>query len=90
MNELPENIAFAITSAIIVAATIRMLTVRNVVHAAVGRVSFDNSALNENVRALMDAVVRARPASAKGRYLKSVHISSTMGPGIKIDYAALR
>ena len=56
-----------------------------VVHAAVGRVSFENSALNENVRVLMNAIIRARPASAKGRYLKSIHITSTMGPGISLD-----
>jgi len=56
-----------------------------VVHAAVGRVSFEESALIANIRVLTDAVLRARPASSKGKYLKSVHLASTMGPGVSID-----
>ncbi|MFQ5743198.1 MAG: 50S ribosomal protein L1 [Acidobacteriota bacterium] len=60
-----------------------------VVHAPVGRVSFDHSALGENVQALLDAIVRARPASAKGRYLESVHLSATMGPSVSLDTSAL-
>ena len=56
-----------------------------VVHAAVGKVSFEESALTENIRALTDAVLRARPASTKGTYLKKVHLASTMGPGVSID-----
>jgi large subunit ribosomal protein L1 len=60
-----------------------------VVHAPVGRVSFDESALEDNIRALMDAIIRARPASAKGKYLKSVHLASTMGPGIPIETGEL-
>lgn len=60
-----------------------------VVHAAVGRASFDESALAENVQTLMDAILRARPASAKGRYLKSVHLSSTMGPSVVVETSDL-
>ena len=60
-----------------------------VVHAPVGRASFEESALLENVQALMDAIIRARPASAKGKYLKSVHLSSTMGPSVVIDTSDL-
>ncbi len=56
-----------------------------VLHVAVGKASFESVQLQENLRALLDAVVRARPASAKGRYIVSVALSSTMGPGIKID-----
>jgi large subunit ribosomal protein L1 len=56
-----------------------------VIHAPVGRVSFDDPALVANVRALVDAVMRVRPASAKGKYVKSVHLASTMGPGVKLD-----
>lgn len=60
-----------------------------VVHAAVGKVSFEESALIDNIRALTDAVLRARPASTKGKYLKKVHLASTMGPGVSIDTADL-
>lgn len=60
-----------------------------VVHAPIGRVSFESSALSENLKALMGAVLRARPSSAKGRYLESVSISSTMGPGIRLDEVAV-
>jgi large subunit ribosomal protein L1 len=56
-----------------------------VVHAPVGRVSFEEAQLAANIRALLEAVVRARPASAKGKYLKNIYISSTMGPGVPID-----
>jgi len=56
-----------------------------VVHAAVGKVSFDESALSDNIRALTNEVLRIRPASAKGKYIKSVHLASTMGPGVVID-----
>ena len=60
-----------------------------VVHASIGRVSFEATALNDNIQTLMEAIIRARPAAAKGRYLKSVHIASTMGPGVSIDTADL-
>jgi large subunit ribosomal protein L1 len=56
-----------------------------VLHVAVGKASFEPVQLQENLRALLDAVVRARPASAKGRYIVSLALSSTMGPGVKID-----
>jgi large subunit ribosomal protein L1 len=56
-----------------------------VVHAAVGKISFEEAALTANIRALTDAILRIRPASAKGKFLKSVHIASTMGPGVSID-----
>jgi len=60
-----------------------------IIHAAVGKVSFDEAALSANVRALVDAVLRVRPASAKGKYVKSLHIASTMGPGVTIDTGEL-
>ncbi len=60
-----------------------------VVHAPVGRASFEASALLENVQALIDAIIRVRPASAKGKYLKSVHLSSTMGPSVVVDTSDL-
>ena len=55
-----------------------------IVHAGVGKASFEDRAITENVRALIDSVVRAKPSGAKGHYLKKISISSTMGPGIKI------
>jgi large subunit ribosomal protein L1 len=56
-----------------------------IVHAPIGKKSFGTEKLYENFRALLDALIKAKPASAKGQYLKSVTVSSTMGPGIKIN-----
>jgi large subunit ribosomal protein L1 len=56
-----------------------------VVHAGVGKASFDEAKLVENVRAFVDAVSKAKPAGAKGTYMKKVALSSTMGPGVSID-----
>ncbi len=56
-----------------------------IIHAGVGKSSFAQQALVENLKAFVDAVVKARPAGAKGTYLKRVSISSTMGPGVKVD-----
>lgn len=60
-----------------------------IVHAPFGKLSFDSERLVANARSLIDAVVRSRPASAKGRYLRNVAVSSTMGPGIKLDLSQL-
>jgi large subunit ribosomal protein L1 len=56
-----------------------------IVHAPVGKVSFPAQNLVENAHALIDSVVKAKPSAAKGKYLRSVTLSSTMGPGITID-----
>ncbi|MCB8840625.1 50S ribosomal protein L1 [Aurantimonas sp. VKM B-3413] len=56
-----------------------------IVHAGVGKVSFDANAIAENIRAFADAVQKAKPSGAKGNYVKRVAITSTMGPGVKID-----
>jgi large subunit ribosomal protein L1 len=56
-----------------------------IVHAPIGKASFPTQNLVENAHALVDSVVRAKPSAAKGKYLKSVTLSSTMGPGIIID-----
>ena len=61
-----------------------------IVHTSVGKISFDGEKLKENVLALMDVITRAKPASSKGTYLKSIAISTTMGPGIKLDSNSLR
>ena len=60
-----------------------------IVHAAVGKLSFVDSGLVENVKALLSAVIKAKPAASKGTYLKSVYLSSTMGPSLPIDVASL-
>ncbi len=57
----------------------------NLVHVPVGKVSFGTDKLTENLKAVMVAVIKAKPAAAKGRYLRSVTIASTMGPGIKLN-----
>ena len=56
-----------------------------IVHAAVGKVSFDADKLSENIKAFADSVVKAKPAGSKGTYVQRVAISSTMGPGVKIE-----
>ena len=58
-----------------------------IIHAPVGKLSFAAQSLIENAHALVDSVVKAKPAAAKGKYIKSVTMSSTMGPGILIDTA---
>ncbi|WP_412546253.1 50S ribosomal protein L1 [Maricaulis sp. MIT060901] len=58
-----------------------------IVHAGIGKASFTEAAIAENVRALVDAIVKAKPSGAKGAYVKRISLSSTMGPGVKIDMA---
>lgn len=60
-----------------------------IVHGGVGKVSFDVAALEENIRAFADAVIKAKPAGAKGVYVKKVALSSTMGPGLKLDLSSV-
>ena len=59
-----------------------------VIHTAVGKVSFDEQKIAENARALIEAVVKAKPSTAKGRYMKKVNIASTMSPGVLLDETA--
>jgi large subunit ribosomal protein L1 len=56
-----------------------------IVHAGIGKASFSEADLSENFRAFMDAIVKARPSGAKGKFVKKVSVSSTMGPGVKVD-----
>ncbi|MBD1549664.1 50S ribosomal protein L1 [Roseibium aggregatum] len=60
-----------------------------IVHAGVGKTSFTQEALEQNVKAFLDAVQKAKPSGSKGSYLKRIAVSSTMGPGIKIDLASI-
>jgi len=55
------------------------------VHLVIGRADFDERRLLENYAALIDEIVRAKPAAAKGRYIRSVTLTTTMGPGVKVD-----
>lgn len=61
-----------------------------IVHVPIGKASFDKDKLLENAMAILKAVIRAKPSTSKGRYIKKITISSTMGPGIKIDIAKLK
>jgi len=60
-----------------------------IVHAGVGKASFTEQAIEENVKAFVDAVIRAKPSGAKGTFVKKVALSSTMGPGVKLDLASI-
>ena len=61
----------------------------NIVHTLIGKASFGEEKLTENFNALLNAIIKAKPAAAKGQYLKSVTVSSTMGPGVKINPAKI-
>jgi large subunit ribosomal protein L1 len=60
-----------------------------IIHAPVGKVSFGPERLFENAKALIDSVLKAKPAASKGKYVKSISLSSTMGPGVKVDPASV-
>ena len=62
---------------------------QNIIHTPIGKSSFGPEKLEENFKALMDAIVRAKPATAKGQYLRSVTVAATMGPGVKINPALI-
>ncbi len=60
-----------------------------IIHVPVGKASFDDEKLKENFQTLMDAIIKARPVAAKGQYLRSVTLASTMGPGVKVNTAKI-
>ncbi len=60
-----------------------------IIHAGVGKASFEASKLEENVKAFVDAVIKAKPSGAKGTYVKRVALSSTMGPGVKVELGSI-
>ncbi len=61
----------------------------NIIHCPIGKASFTNEQLSDNFNTLMDAIIKAKPSSAKGQYMKSVTVASTMGPGVKVSTAKL-
>ena len=61
-----------------------------IVHVSCGKSSFEKDAIVENIRTIYDTLIKNRPASVKGQYLEKMSVSSTMGPGIKIDHASIR
>ncbi len=60
---------------------------QNIIHVPVGKASFGPEKLGDNLRVVMDAIVKAKPAAAKGQYIKSATVATTMGPGIKLNGA---
>ena len=58
-----------------------------IVHCGIGKINFDAAKLAENAHAIINAVIKAKPAAAKGKYVKRITLTSTMGPGIQIDLA---
>jgi large subunit ribosomal protein L1 len=60
-----------------------------IIHAGIGKVSFEDEKLLENARALADAIQKAKPTGAKGTYVQKVALSSTMGPGVRVDIGSL-
>ena len=62
----------------------------NIIHTPIGKVSFGAEKLTENFNALLEAIVKAKPAAAKGQYLRSVTVASTMGPGVKVNPAVIQ
>jgi len=61
-----------------------------IVHAGVGKASFDESRLAENIRAFVEAILKAKPAGAKGTYINKVSLTTTMGPGLRVDFDSIR
>ena len=83
-----DNVADAVKNA--KSGQVRFRTDKSgIVHGCIGKVSFDDNKVSQNLTALVDELKRLKPASAKGIYIKDISISSTMGPGLKLDIAEL-
>ena len=61
----------------------------NIIHTPIGKVSFEREKLEQNFNALLEAIIKAKPSTAKGQYLRSVTVASTMGPGVKVNPAKI-
>jgi large subunit ribosomal protein L1 len=88
LGTVTPNVAEAVTAAKAGQIEFRVEKA-GIVHAGVGRASFSEKDLEENVRAFIDAINKAKPSGAKGSYLKKVSLSSTMGPGVKLNVSSL-
>ncbi len=88
VGTVTPNVAQAVKDAKGGSVEFRISKVGNLIHAGVGKASFSDAQIAENIKALIDAVVKAKPAGAKGTYVQRVAVSSTMGPGVKIDMTA--
>jgi len=88
VGTVAQDVAQAVTNA--KAGQVRYRTDKNgIVHAPIGKIDFDVSALRENLQALLADLNKAKPSTSKGIYMKRVTVSSTMGPGVKVDKASL-
>ena len=85
VGTVTPNVGQAVKDAKGGAVEFRVSKTGNLIHAGIGKASFSEAQIAENVKTFVDAVQRAKPAGAKGTYIKKVSISSTMGPGLKID-----
>ncbi|MCB2114472.1 MAG: 50S ribosomal protein L1 [Parvularculaceae bacterium] len=88
VGTVTPNVTQAVKDAKGGAVEFRVSKVGNLIHAGVGKASFTDAQIAENVKAFIDAVQKAKPSGAKGTYIKRIAISSTMGPGVKVDAAA--
>ncbi len=87
LGTVTPNVADAVTKA--KAGSIEFRAEKaGIIHAGIGKLSFDDKKLAENAKALLDALNRAKPSGAKGVYVKKISVSSTMGPGVKVDVSA--
>jgi large subunit ribosomal protein L1 len=87
VGTVTPNVAQAVKDAKGGSVEFRISKVGNLIHAGVGKASFSDEQIAENIKAFIDAVQKAKPSGAKGTYIKKVAVSSTMGPGVKIDTA---
>ena len=85
VGTVTPNVAQAVKDAKGGSVEFRISKVGNLIHAGVGKASFSDAQIADNIKAFIDAVQKAKPAGAKGTYIKKVAVSSTMGPGVKID-----
>jgi large subunit ribosomal protein L1 len=88
VGTVTPNVAQAVKDAKGGSVEFRISKVGNLIHAGVGKASFTDAQIADNIKAFIDAVQKAKPAGAKGTYIKKVAVSSTMGPGVKIDTTA--
>ena len=88
VGTVTPNVAQAVKDAKGGSVEFRISKVGNLIHAGVGKASFSDAQIAENIKAFIDAVQKAKPSGAKGTYIKKVAVSSTMGPGVKIDMTA--